>query len=161
MLIESSLGELIRNTEQIDTTKRHHIADTVRMTGGIQFAKLEQGNILVTAKTDNGYKPTLKLPLEQSDSGSVTITLTDGTSETFNPVNMNNDDVQASCNCDDFFFRLATPSAKSGVLFGKIDHAPYIRKGTRRNNIEPITKPGLCKHLLKLTRMLRAQAIVS
>lgn len=161
MLIESSLSELIRNTEHIDTTKRHHVANEVQLTGGIQYSRLEQGNILVVAETNKGYQPILKLPLEQFKTGSVSITLVDGTTDVYDPVSINNDDVQVSCNCDDFFFRFASASAKTGTLFGKINHAPYIRKGNHHNNVQPITTPGLCKHLLKLVRVLRTQGIVS
>ena len=156
MIVEMTLDQLIKNTEQIETKKRHHIADQVQLNGGYQALKLNDGEVVFQAKTNTNHQPKIRVEIEQVDRGT-NIVLTTGESVEIKPIDTRQKDVQVSCNCEDFIYRFATVNSRNGVLFGNITNT-YIAKGVRKP--EGPFEPSVCKHIIKLGSVLKANDII-
>ncbi len=157
MIVESSMRELIANTERIPTTKRHHIANQVVIVRGFEAQRLGEDDVLFSAVTSEGHNPKIRVKVTEDEHSPTTVNLGD-TQVHITPVSVASDDVQVSCDCDDFFFRFARINSKYGVLFGRIDRV-YIPKGTR--HVGPVsTVPAVCKHIIKFTHLLRSHNIM-
>ncbi len=156
-----SLGQLLANTRKIPTTKRHHIADQVQLVGGFQAVKLDGSRIVFQSKTNTGHAPKVSFDYEETTNGTQVVTQ-DGTDLSIRPKSSTTDDILVSCNCEDFFYRFATVNSENGVLFGNIERV-YVPKGTRKLSQQeyPISsQPAICKHVIKLTDLLRAQQVI-
>lgn len=159
MIVETSMQRLIANTEMIPTTKRHMIADQVILINGFRVVRLGK-DVVFEASTSTGHHPKIRVAVEEDENSQTILKLVDNTELRITPVSRTNDDVQVSCDCDDFFHRFAKINSRHGVLFGKIDRI-YIPKGTPRTYQHPIPDaPAVCKHLIKLTDFLQASSII-
>jgi hypothetical protein len=157
MIVEMTLDQLVRNTEKIETTKRHHIADEVQLKNGYQALKISEQEVVFQAETSTDHNPKIRMEIEQTEQGGIPLTLTTGESVKIQPVNTRQKDVQVTCNCDDFIFRFATVNSKNGVLFGNITKT-YIAKGVRKP--EGPFEPSVCKHIIKLGSVLKGDGII-
>jgi len=160
MLVEMTMQELIRNTEQIPTEKRHHIADQVQIVGGYHVQRIGESDLVFQAKTSTGHTAKIRAVVSETPSGGASVELSDGTPMQFAPIATRADDVQISCNCEDFYYRFAAVNSRYRVLFGEITK-PYIPKGPRMSDREPASdQPAICKHVIKLTHLLQSQGIM-
>lgn len=158
MILEMTVRELIANTERIETTKRHHVADQVQIVGGFVVQQLGETDLLFEGDTNTGHHPKIRAPIQIVETGGTRVTTADGTQLTILPISSTADDVQVTCDCEDFYFRFATLNSKANVLFGTITKV-YIPKGTR--NVAPAsTVPAVCKHIIKLSHLLNNQGVL-
>ena len=160
MLVEASLNTLIASTERIETKFRHHIFDQVRLPSGYTLQRMADGSLIAQATTDKGFVPKIKFKTEISEEQQPNMTVVqtvDGETLYVEPAKMA-DDVLITCSCDDFVYRFAITNKKQGVLFGDIRKTP-VPKGVRPSaNLNVI---GVCKHLLKLTDLLKTERVFS
>lgn len=157
-LLEMTLRQLIQNTEQIVTTKRHHIAHEVKFPTGFQALKISDNEVVFQGKTNTGHQPKIRVDVEQiKGRGGVPVALSTGESIQIKTVNTWNQDVQVACNCEDFSFRFATVNSRAGVLLGNVTNT-YVSKGVRQP--EGPFEPSICKHIIKLGDILKDQRII-
>jgi hypothetical protein len=157
MIVEMTLDQLIRNTEQIETTKRHHIADQVQIPGGYEALKVNDGEVVFQGETNTKHHPKIRIEIEPVETGGVPLTLTTGENISIKPTDTRSKDVQVTCDCEDFYYRFATVNSKNGVLFGNITKV-YIPKGKRKP--EGPFQPSICKHIIKLGSTLRGDGVI-
>lgn len=157
-LLEMTLQQLIQNTEQIVTTKRHHIAHEVKFPTGFQALKLSDDEVVFQGKTNTGHQPKIRVDIDRIEGrGGVPVKLTTGEAIQMKTVNTWKQDVHVACNCEDFTFRFATVNSRAGVLLGNVTNT-YVSKGKRRP--EGPFEPSICKHIIKLGDILKDQRII-
>lgn len=161
-LDESSLSDLDRSAVATfpATQRRQHIVNTVRVTSYTMVPG--QNTLLIKANVRNTnnnsrYKSTIQFNdvqySDEQDPNAVKITASDGHFYFLVPLDIQNTEVQVSCNCMDFYWRFAMwNSADNSLLGPKPD--PYTRKTKNRPPANPRQTPGLCKHLMKLSDTL-------
>lgn len=161
-LLESTLEDLNRNTVSgfPGTKKRQHSVNNVRITRR-KFTQLNDGQLLVKAECDGetqDYQPQILFTgIKFTDpSHPQSITLTGGIH--LQRISNAQTNVQVSCNCLDFHWTFAWFNSADGSLLGKPPE-PYS-KHTDRQPRNPDKVPGLCKHLIKLSEVLKAEGLI-
>lgn len=157
MLIEASIQDLIRSTEQIDTTARHHIAYQVQMVNGYQVVKFGP-DLVFQGQTSTNHHPKIRMVGYQLDEGprSAKVVTVSGEELSIKPLSKRSK-TYITCDCEDFIYRFAMTNQKQDVLFGRITSV-YIPKTNRpSSNIGQI---GVCKHIIRLIDLLEDERIV-
>lgn len=168
-LYEASLKDLERNIIRgfPRTKKRQYATDTVRIVQLNIVPYVPSRSLLFKAVASNEgrtYDPEIffeDVTFEDEDTpNNVTFTASDGEHYHIEPIKFTNNNARVRCNCLDFHYRFAYYNAQAGDLYGEAP-PPYHRKTTTYPPVNPMNVPGLCKHLLKLSKALEENKYIT
>lgn len=125
----------------------------------------DQGTLKVEATVINGpnqYDSTIlfhDVNYEDADRpDNITFTGYDKREYHIMPINLAQSDAEVRCTCLDFYFTFSKWNQQDKSLYGEPPE-PYTPK-TNRAGRNPMHKPGLCKHLLKVVQELRNERVI-
>jgi hypothetical protein len=158
--LESSINDLYDSAVEAypRTEFRQHSVDTIKIVNlsivpfkgmkTIFFRGLAQNE-------DREYNPIMVFK-EVDYSKGIKLTASDGTIYELKPLLASENNVLARCNCADFRYRFR--------YYNYLDHSLYGNKGKKYEGgsypVNPQELPGMCKHLMAMTRALRDSGIL-
>lgn len=160
--LETSLKDLHKNTIEAfpNTQKRQYATDTIvfEHLDWVPFLGVKTLFIKGLAKNNGRKNESLILfknikYKESEGRGTVPITASNGKEYYLEQIQYESNDVLVRCSCKDFFWRFTHFNKIDKSLFGR-DRRKYeaIYKPGSSN---PEQIPGLCKHLIKLIKVLK------
>jgi hypothetical protein len=166
-ITESSFGDLYSSTLKAfpKTTRRQHAIDPIKVVKleWIPYLGLSTLYVKGTAQnTDNSkeYNPIIlfKKINFSNTKGKNYVEIYDNNGKNYIFKKINNNEVLVRCNCKDFFWR--------GNYADFLDHSLYGRKrpqyfaSTNRGPVNPNNDPMVCKHIMKLYKVLDQSGII-
>jgi len=155
-LDESSLTELFKSSVAAfpNTAKRQHATDTIKITKLNWTPYLGLKTLFVRGLAQNEgkeYNPVIMFKNVIYGEG---LELTDNLGKNYRvkPISAKTNDVRVRCQCGDFYWRF--------THFDHVDHSLYGRNRKKYEakynpgSANPQEMPGLCKHLMKLIKVL-------
>lgn len=85
--------------------------------------------------------------------GTVSIKASDGREVHLEPLSLEENDVMVRCTCRDFRWRFAHWNRVDGSLYGR--GPGKYEAAVRPGSSNPSGSPGMCKHLMKMAKILR------
>jgi hypothetical protein len=161
ILLELTLYQLNRSTQNGFDAKRKQAAPRMNLTNVKYTPTMENGKQGLTVTSDcisgdsgNHYKQVIvfqKVKLLPEDSPQArTFEGPDGQPFHVDNYSLQAADVKVRCNCLDFYWRFTNFNFKQRALQGD-PNPPYVRK-TNRPPVNPMQKPGICKHIYQLLK---------
>lgn len=159
LLLEMTLYQLNRSVQNQFGDKRQGKSPRMNLTD-VKYSLTSEGGktgIMVTSHcisgdSGNHYDQVFmfnKIVLDEEDTPeNMTVKTTDGKDIHVNYRGLANSDVKVRCTCLDFYWRFAVYNFNKKALYGDRP-PPYIKK-TSRPPVNPMQKPGVCKHIYKL-----------
>lgn len=171
LLEESSLNDLYTQTVRAfpKTTKRQHAVDPIKITKleWIPYLGVKTLYVKGLAQSDSGkeYEPIIVFkgvnykPFDNTIKKEGTVDIIDnmGNNYKISPISFINNDVLVRCQCEDFKYRWQHYNHLDKSLFGK-NRKPYIGQNLWKAN--PSESSGLCKHVLKMIKILKESSIL-
>ena len=163
---ESSINDLYRSAVAAfpGTTRRQHATDPVVITEIRWTPFLGMKTLLVRGlaqNEDREYNTTVLFKgvryVEQKEKGLVPLNANDGKTYFLEQLSLDHD-VVLRCNCPDFYWRFN--------YFDHVDKSLYGRKRAKYEakhnpgSANPMKMPGMCKHLMKLSKALVESGLV-
>lgn len=161
-LVESSLNDLYDSAVDAFpyTLKRQHAIQPVRITNIHWTAHPKFRTLYVRGLAESDghvYNPTILFKgvryHEHIATDRLLLTTTNGNKYFIEHLDHQHTQVQVRCNCNDFGFRFRYYNFLDHSLFGPKGHK-YEAKGVRPP-ANPQEAEGVCKHLIKLTKVLQ------
>jgi hypothetical protein len=157
--LESSINDLYDSAvDAYPKTKfRQHAVDTIKIVelSIIPFKGMKTIFFKGLAQNEGNEYNTVIVFKEVDYSKGIKITASDGLDYELKPLSVNND-VFVRCDCPDFSWRFN--------YYNYLDHSLYGKKRKKYESGEypanPKESPGLCKHLISMTRALRDSGIL-
>lgn len=161
-LIETSLSDLYKNTVKAfpKTTKRQFSTDTVRVERleWVPFLGLKTLFIKGLIKNEGKKYDCLMLfknviYKESEGKKIIKIKMSTGKEHFVEQIESDKNDVLVRCNCSDFYWRF--------VHYNKLDKSLYGRNRAkyealeRPNTANPLEMAGMCKHLIKMAKIIK------
>lgn len=168
-LNETSLNTLFQNVVQnfAHTKKRYLATDEVDIIKFDYTAFLGVKTLFVKGQAMNEgrkYNPMIlftKVAFEpESTNDNITVISTDNKGVHFKQLSEKNTDVKVRCNCSSFYYDFSFYNFKDGSIYGR-KPKPYVRKTDNYPPRNPAHVPGLCKHLMKLSLLLKSAGVIS
>jgi hypothetical protein len=103
------------------------------------------------------YNPVILFKNVDYDGDEVNLRASDGRDYSFNRLSLENTDVLVRCQCKDFRYRFSFYNHLDNSLHGR-KPKKYESKGVGPP-ANPSELPGLCKHLMKMSRVLEQAGI--
>jgi hypothetical protein len=162
ILLETSIINLYKSTIKAfpKTTKRQYSTDTVvvEKLDWIPFLGLKTLLIKGLVKNEGRKYNTImlfkKINYKESEGRKIiTIKSSSGKEVFLEQIDAEENDVLVRCNCADFYWRF--------VHYNKVDKSLYGRDRKkyealyRPDSANPKKMPGVCKHLLKMTKVIK------
>lgn len=95
---------------------------------------------------------------EEQEKGFLDIKTSNGETVFVKPLSYDSNDVLVRCSCKDFYWRMTHFNKIDGSLYGR-DRAKYEAvKNPESSN--PSKLPGLCKHLIKMSKTLSQASLI-
>lgn len=166
-LIESSFDDLYDSTVRAfpGTTKRQHATDPIQITNFKFTPFLGVNTLLVRAlatNEDRQYKPVIlfKKVKYQHNQGQNIVKIQDqgGSKHFFERMSLENTDILVRCQCADYFWRLQHTDHEDRSLYGK-DRKKYEAL-YNPGSANPKELPGMCKHLIKMVKVLEESGFI-
>lgn len=142
------------------TSLRQHAIDTVRVENLIWMPFLGVKTLFIKGLIRNESKKYDCIMLfkniifkENEGKKLIKIRMSNGKTYFVEQINSNKNDVLVRCNCMDFYYRFN--------YYNHLDHSLYGRKRSkyealeRPNTANPTQKPGMCKHLIKMAKIIK------
>lgn len=162
-LNESSLNDLYTSAVAAfpKTTLRQHAVDPIRITqlSIVPFIGMKTIYFKGLAQNEGReYNPIILFKTVRYDSNSadaIRIVADDGSEHVLDKLSPATNEVNVRCNCPDFYWR-----------FNYYDHLDYSLYGKKRAKYEgnyrinPKEMPGMCKHLMSMTKALTESGIL-
>lgn len=95
---------------------------------------------------------------EGESRGSVPLSSSDGRVVHVLPISLEKDEVMVRCTCSDFRWRFSHWNGVDGSLYGRRPRRYEASLSPGSSN--PEESPGLCKHLMKMAKMLAETGLV-
>lgn len=162
--LETSINTLYNSTVAAfpNTTMRQHATDPIVITNlkWVPFVGMKTLFIKGLAQNEGREYNSIALfkQVEYNDDRltSTSIIASDNKEYQFNKLSLENNDVLVRCNCDDFFYRFN--------YYNHLDKSLYNRKRKKYESqggpsANPKEMPGMCKHLIKLIKVLQEAGI--
>lgn len=168
LLLELSVYHLDRSTQnQFGDDRESRAAKTG--VANVEFSTAQNEgktelDVKAVVKGSSGmtYKPMIifkNVKLQDADSPqNVTVVDYNGKELHIDPESVKSSNVMVRCDCMDFYWRFANWNLKHKALLGDKPGA-YVKK-TNRPPVNPMQKPGVCKHLYKLVQQLRGKGLL-
>lgn len=162
-LNESNINDLYTSTVAAfpKTTLRQHAVDPIKIAelSIVPFKGMKTIYFKGLAQNENRvYNPIILFKTVQYDSQSpnaIHIVADDGSVYILDKLSPATNEVAVRCNCADFRWRFN--------YYDFLDHSLYGKKRTKYEGnyrINPKEMPGMCKHLISLTRALTDSGIL-
>jgi len=164
VFLETSLNTLYDSAVDAfpHTTMRQYATDPIVITNlkWIPFIGMKTLFIKGLAQNEGReYNPTIVFKQVEYNPNSDYIQLiaTDGKTYPLKQLSLENNDVLVRCNCPDFFWRFN--------YYDHVDKSLYNRKRKKYESqggppANPFEMPGMCKHLMKMTKVLKQSNIL-
>jgi len=151
------------------TKKRQHATDEIYIMQQkwIALPKNKKLRIEATIRGSSGGKSKEYTTVVQFDDvqyekvntpDNISFVASNGEEYFVKPVSARNTNVHVKCDCLDFYWRFALWNFNDDSLYGRKPKA-YVKK-TNRAPANPQKMPGVCKHIMKFAKALRASTIV-
>lgn len=161
ILLEMTLYQLNRSTQNGFDDKRKNKAPRMRLSNMkyTPSSTNNKTNLTVTADcvsgdSGNHYQPVIvfnTVVLEpENTSTNTTVPASTGEDININTYSLASSDVKVRCDCLDFYWRFTNFNFKQKALQGN-PNPPYVKK-TNRPPVNPLSKPGICKHIYELLK---------
>lgn len=162
-LQESNLQDLYTSTVQAfpRTTKRQHAIDPVEIVEINWTPFLGVNTLFIKALAHSGesgkeYNPMILFKNvayhpSKTNENWIEIAANDGQNYVFEKLNGDNE-ILVRCNCADFSWRFNYFDHEDRSLYGKVRRK--YEANVNPGSANPLEMPGMCKHLIKLTRTL-------
>lgn len=159
--LESSLQELYHSAVDAfsNTTKRQHATHPIVITSLQWIPFLGMKTLFVKGLAESGanvYNPLIvfKRVSYHNTAGPRIISLhaSDGKEYFLEQLSVDDTDVLVRCNCKDFYWRFAHFDHLDKSLYGR--NRKKYEALYRPGSANPAESPGMCKHLMKLTKVL-------
>lgn len=157
LFAETSLEELYQSAVEAfpKTTLRQHATQPIVITNLRWTPFLGVNTLFIKALAQNEgreYNPLILFKNVNYDVNEVNITASNGKEYSFGKLSLENTNVVLRCNCKDFYWRFNYYDHVDKSLYGR-KRAKYESQGGKPAN--PLEMPGMCKHLMKTTHVLR------
>lgn len=96
--------------------------------------------------------------IDENDATAISFNAVDGEEYFIKPFVLNTDNAKVHCMCLDFYYTFSAWNDRDDSLQGK-SPKPYVKK-TDRPPRNPPKVPGMCKHLIKLTDVLKSKGLI-
>lgn len=108
----------------------------------------------------NVYEPMILFKrVNYHPQNGIEIRATDGLTYVFEQLSLGDTDVVLRCNCPDFRYRFAFYDHVDKSLYGRLPKK-YVANGNGQP-ANPEEMPGMCKHLMKFSEVLRESGIIA
>lgn len=165
--LESSLYDLYSGSIKAfpGTSRRQHSTDTVRVEhlDWVPFKGLR--TLFVKGLCNNEGRKNECVILfkkviyrEQEGGGSVSVASSSGKTVHVIPLSFKEDDVLVRCSCADFRWRFAHWNREDRSLFGRSPRK--YEAEMRPGSSNPEEAPGVCKHLMKMAKILGETGVI-
>jgi hypothetical protein len=161
-IIETSISDLYKNTVEAfpKTTKRQFSTHTVvvERVDWVPFLGLRTLFIKSLIKNEGKKYDCLMLfknivYKEEEGKKSVKIKMSTGKEYFVEQIDSEKNDVLVRCNCQDFYWRFVHYNKEDKSLYGR-DRRKYEAL-TRPNTANPMEMAGMCKHLIKMAKIIK------
>lgn len=147
-----------------DTSMRQHATDSVRIEG-LRWVPFEGVRTLfVKAVANNEGRKNESIVLfkgvryrEGRGRGVVPIAASTGKDFYVEAISLSDNDALVRCTCKDFRWRFSHWNRVDGSLFGR--GGRKYEAGVRPGESNPEESPGMCKHLMKMAKILRESGV--
>lgn len=159
--IETSIHELYKNIEKgfPRTKKRQHSIDTVRVEHLTWIPFLGVKTLFIKGLIKNENKKYDSIILfkninfnKNEQKNYIKIKMSNGKEYFVEQIDSEKKDVLLRCNCKDFYWRFNYYNSKDHSLYGR-KRSKYESNSNIKSN--PSEVPGICKHLIKLTKIIK------
>lgn len=167
MLNESTLEELYKNAVYAfpRTTKRQYAIDTIKIVKLEWTPFIGVRTLFLKALAQNEgkeYSPMLLVKdikyKESPNSKTIKITASNGKEYYLNKISFQDNDVLVRCECGDFHWRFKHYNNLDKSLFGR--NRKKYEALHRPNSANPSETSGMCKHLIKLVKILKESNLI-
>lgn len=167
MWLEASLEELYANTVKAfpDTEKRQNSVDEVKIEHleWVPFRGVRTLFVKGQARRDGSKNECIMLFKgvvyhEKDGPGLVEVGASNGETVYLEPLSYKSTDVLVRCTCKDFHWRMTHFNKMDGSLFGR-DRKEY-QAVSRPGTSNPMELAGLCKHLIKMSKVLSEASLL-
>lgn len=165
---ESSIDDLYKSTVDAfpNTTKRQFATDPIVITK-LQWVPYKGVKTLfVKGLAQNRHEGTeynclFLFKNVDYDSKEIKITASDFKEYNLNKLSFKETEVLVRCNCKDFYWRFNFTDYLERSLWGRL-RSPYTAdsSNTNRPPANPKQLPGMCKHLIKLSKTLQEAGLL-
>ena len=162
--LESSLNDLFKSAVEAfpDTSKRQHAIDPLIIKKLYWTPYLGMKTLFVKGLIESEnkeYNPMIlfKKVKYTENKGGVEIVTSEEKSYFFEPLSTDKD-VVLRCNCNDFKWRFSYYNHLDKSLYGR-KSAKYESKGIDPS-ANPNEAPGMCKHLMKMVKVIKNMDIL-
>jgi len=161
-IIETSISNLYKNTVEAfpKTTKRQFSTHTVvvERVDWVPFLGLRTLFIKSLIKNEGKKYDCLMLfknivYKEEEGKKSVKIRMSTGKEYFVEQIDSEKNDVLVRCNCQDFYWRFVHYNKEDKSLYGR-DRRKYEALA-RPNTANPMEMAGMCKHLIKMAKIIK------
>lgn len=160
--LEASLEDLYKGAEKAfpETRKRQFSTDTIVVENlyWVPFQGVKTLFVKATVKNEGRKHESIILfkgvkYKEREGRGAVPLRTSTGKEVFVEQISAREDDVLVRCSCKDFYWRFLHFNKNEGCLYGR-DRAKYeALKNPGSSN--PNETAGLCKHLIKMVKILK------
>lgn len=160
--IETSIIELYKNTTKAfpKTTKRQFSTDTVRVERLEWIPFLGVKTLFIKALVKNEGKKYESIMLfknviykESEGKKLIKIKMSTGKEYFVEQIESDKNDVLVNCQCKDFYWRFKHYNKQDKSLYGR-DRVKYEALA-RPNTANPMEMAGMCKHLIKMAKIIK------
>lgn len=161
-IIETSLSNLYRNTIKAfpKTTKRQYSTDTIVVENleWVPFLGLKtlfiKGLIKNEGKKYNSIMLFKNVIFSESEGKKlIKIKMSTGKEHFVEQIDAEKNDILVRCNCKDFYWRFTHYNKKDKSLYGR-DRTAY-KAFIRPDTANPMEMAGMCKHLIKMAKIIK------
>lgn len=159
---ESTLPELYDSTVKAfpQTTLRQHATQPI-VIKNLHWTAFQGMKTLfvkgLAQNEDREYSPIILFKGVNYKTGGVKLAASNGKEYEFAPISLDESDILVRCNCPDFHWRFNFCNHLDKSLYGR-KRAKYESMG-ERGPVNPMKMPGMCKHCLKLSEVLRQAGV--
>ena len=169
ILLELTYNQLLSQTKRGQTIKdspREQNANKVQVKDAQLLPSLNDKTLSVKATThskDSDYNTLIVFSgvsfFTEGGHGRQEITVPDGTTMFIDPIRPYKSNVKVRCDCLDFYYRFSVWDKRDDALTGDPPE-PYHRKTKTYPPVNPQKISGVCKHIMAVTKYLKAQRII-
>jgi hypothetical protein len=162
--VETSLADLYSNILKgfPETAKRQHATDEVKIEHlvWVPFRGMKTLFVKGQARREGSKNECIILfkGVRYRESGGVEIQASNGERVFLDPLSSNSSDVLVRCTCEDFHWRMKHFNKEDKSLYGR-DRKKYEAE-FRPGSSNPMEIAGVCKHLIKMSKVLAESSLV-
>lgn len=162
---ESSLQELYQSAVEAfpATTMRQHATDPIVISSLQWVPFLGMKTLFVKGIAESGskeYSPLIvfkRVRYGEEGPRMVPLAASDGGEYFLERLSAENTEVLVRCNCQDFYWRWTHADKLDKSLYGR--NRKKYEAIYRPGSANPTNSPGICKHLMKLSKVLRESGL--